>query len=205
MKILDDNMVNTVVEFWLGDAQDVPDVVNERVKLWYGGDPETDEIIRNEFGELFERAKNGELSYWKKNAFGCLAIVILLDQFSRNIYRGTADAFAQDALARETTMYAIDNQFDMSLSVPGRAFLYHPLLHSEKLADQRLYLSLCRQMREVVDPEWSAYVNSILKFALDHHGIVERFGRFPHRNDIFNRKSTEDELVFLKTASRYGQ
>lgn len=169
-----------VLEFWFGD---------QARPHWWDKSERFDALVRATLGEAHGRAAAGALDDWTETAESCLALVILLDQVPRNVHRGSPRAFATDAKARRATRLALERGFDAGLDAERRLFLYLPLEHSEDLADQRLMVELVRE--RIGDPEY-------LDFALRHQEIVERFGRFPHRNAALGRQSTEEEVEFLK-------
>ena len=127
---------NLILRFWFGEDQYKPELVQQKQKIWYGGGEKIDLEIRENFGELYERATTETLLHWAESAQGALALVILLDQFSRNLFRGTAGAFAQDSMARAVAKRAFNLGLDREMSIPGRIFLLHPFHHSEELVDQ---------------------------------------------------------------------
>lgn len=168
-----------VLEFWF----------SPRVRpKWFVRSDELDQEIRENFSELHARAASGALEGWAATPRGALALVILLDQFPRNMFRGTAEAFASDPQARAVATAAIDAGLDHDLSQEERLFLYLPLEHSEDLADQERCVELMRKLDE--EPMW-------LDYAVRHRDIIARFGRFPHRNSILGRDSTDEESEFL--------
>jgi uncharacterized protein (DUF924 family) len=153
---------------------------------WFRADPSFDAELRERFLPLHEAAVAGELADWASHAEGALALVLLLDQFPRNAFRGTARMYAGDALARAAADAAIGAGFDRAVDPALRGFFYLPFMHSEQLAD----LDRCVQLNEAVGGE-------SLRFARHHRDIVARFGRFPHRNALLGRASTEAEKRFL--------
>lgn len=155
---------------------------------WFRKDGTFDEAIGTRFADVYRRAAAGEFGEWQGTPRGCLALVIVLDQFPRNMFRGDARAFATDAAARAVLRHALDNGFDKGLSVPEKQFLYLPLQHSEDAADQALSVTLNEATGDA----------DLLKWAEAHRRIVGRFGRFPHRNEILGRETTPDEAEFLK-------
>jgi uncharacterized protein (DUF924 family) len=167
-----------VLGFWFGSER----------KAWFEKNPAFDDEIRRRFLSLYEHGAAGMLSGWRQTPAGCLALVILLDQFPRNMFRGSARAFAADAHALEAARHALAMRFDQGLSVDERAFLYLPFEHSESLEDQRRACELMQPLGE-----------EVYRYALRHKEIIERFGRFPHRNAALGRASTPGELAFLKT------
>lgn len=169
-----------ILDFWFS-----PEVV---AKHW-DKDPAFDALIRQRFGAAHAEACAGRLEHWRGDAEGCLALVILLDQFSRNMFRGRPEAFACDPQARAVALDAIDRGLDLALPPERRAFFYLPLEHSEDLADQERCVALMQERAE--NPDYVAYAEA-------HRRIIARFGRFPHRNDILERASTPEELAFLQ-------
>jgi uncharacterized protein (DUF924 family) len=138
------------------------------------------------------------LDHWASNARDRLALILLTDQFPRTIYRGLAKAFAFDSQALALSRDGIDAGFDLSLRPLERVFFYMPLEHSESLADQDRSFSLFRQLVEQVGPDHKPTFQEYLDFAVRHRDIINRFGRFPHRNEVLARTSTAEELMFLQ-------
>ncbi len=155
-------------------------------KLWFAHDEAFDARFRERFLALHERAARGELSAWAQTADGALALIILLDQFPRNSFRGTARMFATDAAARRVASAMVDRGQDQEIDAALRAFVYLPFEHSEDLADQDRSVALCRTL----DAETS-------KWAEMHRDIIRRFGRFPHRNKILGRSTSPEEQAFM--------
>ena len=169
---------NNILNFWF----------SERVKLlWFNSTPEFDAEIRTQYLAVYYAALNDKIDEWEQSAEGCVALVIILDQFPLNMFRGLAESFHGEAKAIEIAKYAIDQSFDDLLTDKQKAFLYLPLMHSENLVDQDLSVTLFEK----------AGLTENLRFAKHHREIVRRFGRFPHRNRILNRQSTEAELEYL--------
>ena len=206
------NMQNTgiftseqVLHYWFQGAEKDIELIRARSKIWYSVSMERDEEIKRKFGTLLRQVVDGQLRDWAETSAGVLALVLVLDQFTRQIYRKTAAAFANDALATELVYSAVDRGLDQAMSVPGRLFLYHPLLHSESLADQEFGVELVRNLRNQCEPIWHDYITKSVDYFEEHCEIVRRLGRFPHRNEVLQRSSTQDEIEFLRTASSYGQ
>ena len=196
---------NLILRFWLGEDQSNPELVKQKQKIWYRGGEKIDLVIRENFGEVYERAATETLLHWVETAQGALALVILLDQFSRNLFRGTSRAFAQDPMARAVAKRAFNLSLDREMSIPGRIFLLHPFHHSEELVDQ---LFGCDRLRDMIGEghdEWRDMLDSSIEWFNGHRDIVKRFSRFPHRNDVLGRKSTKEEETFLKQSGSYGQ
>ena len=182
-----------VLDFWFGDGE-------IRFKFWFSA--ETDILIKKKFTAVLEEAAAGKLDTWKDSALGRLALIILFDQFTRNIFRAKKEAFAYDGKARELCKEGIELRQDKKLNYIQRSFFYMPLQHSEDVKDQELSIEVCKELLEEF-PE--KYVEGVLKCAFEHKAIIDRFGRFPHRNTVLDRQSTAEEELYLKTAKRYGQ
>lgn len=178
-----------VLDFWFGPD---PAAYAERGKSrWFVKRVDVDEEIRQRFGALHARAAAGELHDWCETPDGCLALVIVLDQFSRNLFRDSPQAFAADAKAREIARRAIDRGFDLQLLPLQRGFLYLPFEHSESLDDQQRSLALFNALRDFSEAA------EMVRYARLHYDVIKRFGRYPHRNAILKRESTDEELPFL--------
>ena len=177
-----------VLLFWFGPASER----GKAHKHWFVKSEAFDLEVRQRFLAVYEEAAAGKLTHLKESAADCLALIVLLDQFPRNMFRGTPRAFATDPLALETARHAVDRGFDRSLLPVERLFVYLPFEHSEALADQDRSCDLTRALDAY--PE----TNDVYRYALAHRDIIRRFGRFPHRNAILGRASTPQELEFLK-------
>lgn len=159
---------------------------------WFRKDHRFDEAIRLRFEPVHFAAARGEYDGWRDSADGCLALLLLLDQFPRNLWRGSAHAFATDPLAREIARRAVQADFDQEIEPLLRPFIYLPFEHSEDPADQDLSVSLCEALRDATGDE------ETLKWAVMHRDIIVKYGRFPHRNKAFGRETTAEERVFLE-------
>ncbi len=179
---------DAILMFWLGPHPRYA----ERRKLWFGKDPALDAELGRRFEAHWRRAAAGELDHWKANADGALALTILLDQFPRNMFRDTPDAFATDGRAREVAARAIARGFDQAVPPVKRFFFYLPFEHSEDLADQERSVALTAQFRD------DAELADVYDYAVRHRDVIARFGRFPHRNAILGRPSTDAEVEFLR-------
>ena len=179
-----------VLAFWFG-SEDEPDYGEFR-EAWFRKDPEFDQQVQERFGPLYERAAAGELDGWREEARSCLALVICLDQFPRNMFRGDGRTHATDDKALETARYALERALDRELPPFQRVFVYMPFMHSESVEDQRRSVELFGRLAEKPGaPDLTSY-------AVGHMEIVERFGRFPHRNVILGRETTPEEAEFLQ-------
>ena len=190
-------IIAEIVAFWLGDSLDGPDAAAGRRDWWYKGGTTVDEEIRVRFGDLVPRACARELTGWQDTPDGALALILLLDQFTRNLYRGTFDAYAGDACAFEIVNRAIDQKLDLELYPVPRIWLYHPFHHSEDVGQQDRGLDLLRALRQEADPDWHAYVERSINGWTRHRNIVAEFGRFPHRNPVLGRESTPAEQAYI--------
>jgi uncharacterized protein (DUF924 family) len=177
-----------VLEFWFG-REDEP-AYGEFREAWFKKDPEFDRQIRDRFEALYEEAATGGLDGWKEEARSCLALVILLDQFPRNMFRGDPRSYATDRKAQVTAEYAVERALDRELPPFQRAFLYMPFMHSEDLEHQRRSVELFRALEGSGESGSAGY-------AVRHMEIIERFGRFPHRNEVLGRQTTPEEAEFL--------
>lgn len=194
-----------VLHYWFEGTEHDIERLQTRSKVWYSVSTERDEEIKREFGTLLQEIVSGQHRDWAQTSSGVLALVLVLDQFTRQIYRKKAEAFAHDAQAIVITYSAIGKGLDQEMSVSGRLFLYHPFQHSEKLKDQEFGVQVVRNLRNNCDEQWCEYVSESLRYFEEHCEIIRRFGRFPHRNEVLSRSSTPEELEFLQSASSYGQ
>ena len=177
-------MAQEIIEFWFSPE------VSER---WFNSTQEFDRQLTERFESVWEQASQGDLDDWMSSAEGCLALVIVLDQFPLNMFRGEAKSFSTEARSIEVARHAIDQGFDAQLPIEQVSFLYMPFMHSEDLEDQ----DLCVRLFDKPGLE------NNLRFAHHHRGIVEQFGRFPHRNEILGRESTEAEVAYLNSKEAF--
>lgn len=178
-------MPQEIIDFWFSQ---------EARQRWFKSTPEFDRQLTARFEKTWDRARRGDLDHWMQTAEGCLALIIVLDQFPLNMYRGEGKSFSTEARSREVTRHALEQRFDVDLPPEQKAFLYMPFMHSEALADQDLCLELFDQPG----------LESNLRFARHHRGIIERFGRFPHRNAPLGRESTEAERDYLNSKEAFS-
>jgi len=176
------------LRFWFGEGADY----GKSRKAWFAKNPEFDREIAGRFLALHEQAASGELDAWRSLPGECLALVIALDQFPRNLFRGDARAFASDARALDAARHALEAGYDADMLPVERQFLYLPFEHSESLEDQWRAIALFGRLAPW--PETS----DVFSYAVRHWEIVRRFGRFPHRNAALGRASTTEELEFLQ-------
>lgn len=169
-----------VIDFWFKESSP---------QQWFQKNPEYDALIKSRFIEVYEIARQGGLDDWKNDADGVLALCLLLDQFPRNMFRDTAQAFATDAQALLIVKYAINKGLDQVVSPDKRRFVYFPFEHSEHLPDQKKSLELFETLR--ADSPLS------YEYAVRHYDVVEKYGRFPHRNAVLERENTPEEDEYL--------
>jgi uncharacterized protein (DUF924 family) len=178
VKVIDPR-AREVLDFWFrGDARD---------PRWFRKDPAFDDVVRERFLPLYQLAADGRLAGWTEAPAECLALIVVLDQFPRNMFRGERRAFATDALALEAARSIVSNGWDRTMREAEKLFAYLPFEHSESLPDQDL---ACELMQDFEAEQ--------LRYALRHREIIRRFGRFPHRNSALGRPSTAEEIEFLK-------
>lgn len=177
-------MYRDLLDYWFSE---------EVKKYWFNSTPEFDQQLRESYADLWQQAANGELDFWCESPDGCLALVILLDQFPLNMFRGTAKSFSTEQQSRDVARLAIEKNFDSQLPIKQKAFLYMPFMHSENLDDQAEALKLFDQPG----------LGDNLRFARHHHGIVEKYGRFPHRNDVLGRQSSKAEIEYLNSKEAF--
>jgi uncharacterized protein (DUF924 family) len=181
---------NTLLDFWFGSPGSAE---RDRPRdTWFRTDPVFDETLRRQFLGDHQRAASGAYRAWLGEADSTLALVLLLDQLPRNLFRGSPRAFASDPLARTAARHAVDRDFDRAMAPVRRWFIYLPFQHSEVLADQELSVALTQTLPDDGDKA------EALDYARRHHAVIARFGRFPHRNRVLGRISTPEEKAFLK-------
>lgn len=190
--------MEAVLSEWFGDLGDDSVPAPEKRKRWFNGGAAFDSLLRERFGETLEAARRGELEHWAKSPRGALALAIVLDQFSRNIYRNQATMYAADELAQRVALEAIERGDDRQLLPMQRLFLYMPLMHAEDREHQTRCVSLFEDLCQEGEGPESKLLESNLDYARRHSDIVQRFGRFPHRNRVLGRETSPEEEEFLK-------
>ncbi|AZD77003.1 DUF924 family protein [Pseudomonas chlororaphis] len=187
-----------LLDWWFGSAEKPADIVAEKGKLWFGKRDSQDLEARERFGDLVEQALAGGLTEWAQRPQGWLALVLLLDQLPRMLYRETPKSFAGDLRAQALVAQGIAADFDRQLPAMQRSFIYLVFEHCENLAVQNEAISRFAALHDEQSPEDRSVFADQLDYAERHQKIIARFGRFPHRNRILGRESTPEELAFLR-------
>jgi uncharacterized protein (DUF924 family) len=197
-----------ILDFWFGTSPWTKERLDERTRFWFGGDgPEAqarrDADIREKLEPLLERASKGEFAGWATSPKRRLALILLFDQVPRNSYRGTAAAFAFDREALALAVEGIQLAADAALDPIERIFFYLPLEHAESLEAQEAAMSSFGRLVAEAPEELRGYCEYTAQYAKKHYDLIARFGRFPHRNEVLDRKSTPEEEAWLKEHPRY--
>jgi uncharacterized protein (DUF924 family) len=192
-----------ILNYWFDGLDDQQKIRKSSpiVKRWFVKSRRIDEDIRERFEEVLLMAGEGKYAQWENTMPGRLSLILLFDQFSRNIHRGTVKMYATDSLALALSLRAIDEGLLDSLPLVHRVFVYMPLMHAEDLALQEKSVACFSKLVDAArtkSPHNADYFSGHLKYAVGHRDIIARFGRFPHRNGLFNRSSTLEEIAFLK-------
>ena len=187
--------ISAIHQFWFGPLDDAGFAAAQQNQLWFSASKETDTALRSRFGPLVTAALAGELNHWTAGDMGLVALVLLLDQFTRNIYRGTPQSFAGDGAALELAQSSLASRRHEALPPIHQVFLFLPLEHCENLAVQEQCLRLFSELADRSDADLT---NGFARYALAHRDVIARFGRFPHRNAILGRESTAEELAYLE-------
>jgi uncharacterized protein (DUF924 family) len=189
-----------ILAFWFGDRlRDRPSFedIESRAAVWFGSSPDFDDAIRSRYAELPGRALRGELDSWSAEPCGVVALVIVLDQFPRNLYRRDPRAFACDARALALACAFVDDGSDQQVSPIEATFVYLPLEHAEDRVMQARCVALCDALAQRADDALRVHFERFADYARRHQQVIARFGRFPHRNSVLGRESTPDEFAYL--------
>lgn len=198
--------IDAILGFWFKASELTAPQIDGRMDLWFGDDAVFDQELAAEFADDVERASAGELMHWAHKAHGRLALILLLDQFRRNIYRGTPDAFAKDKLALKLCVEGAMEKKDKGLTPIQRVFFYMPLQHAESRKVQKKSVDIYNRLATAVSATYRETFETIAQFAELHADIIEQFGRFPHRNAILGRENTPEEDEYLAgDAPTFGQ
>ena len=206
--ITDDDQVRieAILAFWFEVKALSAPQIDHRMDVWFGEDEVFDHECKKEFSNDVELASEGKLDHWAHQPRGRLALIILLDQFRRNIFRNTAAAFEYDKAALKLCVEGAMQKIDRSLIPIERAFFYMPLQHAESRKVQAKSVELFSRLAEAVSPTYRETFDTMAQFAELHRDIVEQFGRFPHRNKLLNRQNTPEEEEYLAgDAPDFGQ
>jgi len=189
-------MIETILKFWFDPDNNQQSLYNRAE--WWQKNETLDTFITDSFSDIRRQAIQGELNHWLETPKGALAYIILIDQFSRNMLR-----YAHDGLALKAAKMAVDKQYDTSLPLTYRVFIYMPLEHSESISDQKQCLDLFFSIIKDAPEDAIPMANQLYEYAKEHYDIIKQFNRFPHRNKILSRKSTKNEIKFLETHSGF--
>lgn len=200
------NDLEAIINFWLGDVSAPSEALKRRGKVWFSADAELDREIASRFGGLIEHGIDDVVERWDGTPRGRLALIILLDQFPRNIYRGTKKAFAFDTRSLELSQGGIDAGMDQLLEPLERMFFYMPFQHAENPEIQRRAVALFEALARSSPEDQREFFQYSLGFAREHQALIARFGRFPHRNRLLGRESSAEEIAYLEDGGKtFGQ
>jgi len=198
--------IDKILHYWFGHVENTVLPSQHRSSIWFGATDEGDQQIKELFKPDLEAAIRGNYDLWESEPRGSLALIVILDQFSRSVYRRSAMAFTQDQKALDVCVRGIERQFDHELSLIERAFFYIPLMHSENSEMQATSVRAYKMLVDLSFPEARSTYESFFEYAVRHYEIVERFGRFPSRNAVLGRESSAEEDEFLsKSKESWGQ
>jgi len=193
----DEQRIDEILSFWFKELELSAPQIDRRMDTWFGEDPLFDHEIEKEFAADIEQACAGELNHWADEPRGRLALIILIDQFRRNIYRNTAKAFSMDKLALKLCVEGAMEKKDKGLTPIQKVFFYMPLQHAESAKVQAKSVELFERLAESVSPTYQETFLTIAQFAELHKDIIDQFGRFPHRNKLLGRENTSEEDEYL--------
>lgn len=193
----DQGRIDAILTFWFKEQSLSAPQIDQRMDTWFGEDRAFDHEIRTTFADDVAAASDGEFDHWADDSRGRLALILLLDQFRRNIYRSTADAFARDAVALKLCLEGAMEGKDRGLAPIERAFFYMPLQHAESRRVQAKSCDLFNKLAETVSATHRETFETMAQFAELHRDIVDQFGRFPHRNEFLGRANTPEEEEYL--------
>jgi len=193
----DQSRIEAILSFWFKEQELSAPQIDRRMDVWFSEDPVFDHEIEKQFADDVEAACEGRLNHWGAEPHGRLALILLIDQFRRNIFRNTADAFSKDQLALRLCVEGAMEKKDQGLTPIQRVFFYMPLQHAESRKVQAKSLELYERLAEAVSPTLRETFLTVAQFAELHKDIVDQFGRFPHRNALLNRENTPQEAEYL--------
>ena len=197
--ITDDDVtrIDKILSFWFKEQALSAPQIDRRMDIWFGENPEFDAEIETEFADDVTRASKGKLDHWADDPHGRLALIILIDQFRRNIYRNTEKAFSKDTLALKLCVEGAMKKKDKGLTPIQKVFFYMPLQHAESRKVQSKSVDLYNRLAESVSPTYRETFLTVAQFAELHKDIIDQFGRFPHRNALLGRENTPEEDNYL--------
>lgn len=198
--------IDAIITFWISDNPDSAEEIKAKSRMWFNAKPEDDELIRVTHGEDVERAARGEYTDFEQSARGRVALILLTDQMPRNIFRGTARAFATDPIALAQSRELVDSGDHLALHPIERTFAYMPLEHAEDRTMQALSVECFTRLAAAAPRAHQKLFDEYIEHAAEHRAIVDQFGRFPHRNKVLGRTPTAEEAAFLADSGRnFGQ
>jgi len=203
----DQRRIDRILAFWFKEKSLSAPQIDARMDLWFGQDPVFDHEIEEAFAGDMEDASEGRLMHWAETPRGRLALILLLDQFPRNVYRNSAEAFARDKLALKLCVEGAMQKIDRDLSPIERVFFYMPLQHAESRKVQAKSVDIYNRLAQAVSETYRETFETVAQFAELHRDIIEQFGRFPHRNRLLGRENTPEEAEYLAgdDAQDFGQ
>lgn len=202
----DHDRINAILSFWFKEQALSAPQIDRRMDIWFGEDEVFDLECQREFEDDVTRASNGDLDHWADEPRGRLALILLIDQFRRNIYRNTAEAFSHDKLALKYCVEGARDKKDKGLTPIQQAFFYMPLQHAESLRVQEKAVVIFNRLAQAVSPTYRETFETMATFAELHRDIIAQFGRFPHRNELLGRENTPEEDEYLAgDAPDFGQ
>jgi uncharacterized protein (DUF924 family) len=193
----DQSRIAAILSFWFKEQELSAPQIDRRMEMWFSEDPVLDQEIEKEFADDVNAACKGSLDHWAVEPRGRLALIILIDQFRRNIYRNSADAFSKDKLALKLCVEGAMEKKDQGLTPIERVFFYMPLQHTESRKVQAKSVALYNRLAKTVSPTYRETFLTVAQFAELHRDIVDQFGRFPHRNKLLDRANTAEESEYL--------
>jgi uncharacterized protein (DUF924 family) len=194
---------DAILRYWFGEAGDLDPARGTSQTFWFDPSPEEDRVLRERFLQDWEAAQRGECAAWSDSSRGRLALILLLDQCSRVLLRGSGRAYAQDGEAQRLVLEGLRVGADRPLGPFHRAFFYLPLMHAEDAALQQRSLRSFAALRDEVPPARREAFSPFVAYAERHLAVIARFGRFPHRNAELDRPSTPEERAFLDAGGRF--
>lgn len=193
-----ENAIHKLLDFWFGDLGHADLPTSDRTNLWFGENEQLKVNMLDVFKKEYEEAVEGKLTEWAESPRGRLALIILLDQFSRSLYRNSSKAFDFDLKAQKLCLDGLDEKMDQSLTLIERVFFYMPLVHSEDSERQEQSIRLFQNLVSLSMAETTQVYQLFLAYAYAHFRVIKEFGRFPQRNSVLKRESTAEEIAFLK-------